>query len=111
MADDDELRVDLGESSENVTTWAYIEEDGTLVIERYDRSQVAEQAFGSECSTFLRIAPDDKKAVFEILSDSEPYSDQSLLELLEADFDQFLSVKEYFIDNDISFDKSFNPFV
>lgn len=54
------------------TTWIYIEDDGSLVVEFYDHGKEAESAFGNDVAFLLKVPADQKGPLLEALRNESP---------------------------------------
>ena len=91
-----------------------IKPDGSLVIEWYDYSSIAESVWGNDVAYLLTIGPDDKRQVLSLLAaqakclaDADD-PDGLLLNLSQQQFHTYWDVKQWLENHNIPFEKTFN---
>lgn len=108
-------RIKLKTSPPGSTSWIYIADDSSLVVEFYDYGQEAEAAFGNDIAYLLKVAPEHKRSLLEALSGQsvEPQCapkklDSRLIRELEQRFGNYFEVRAWFDAESISYSHEFD---
>ena len=110
-----EKLVDLKGGLKHTTSSAQIKSDGTLIIELYDFSSEAEKWLGNEVAFLLKVSADDKSKMLSCLLGrqnqklDESQGDDLLLQLIGERFTDYYEVKQWIEDNEIPYEKEFDP--
>ena len=84
-------RIRLSGGPDKTVTWAWLEDDGSLVVEYYDHSEEAHQWLGNDVAYILTIPPEEAGRV--------------LLTLLSERFASYFEVKPWLEERGISYEK------
>ena len=114
------------------TSWVYIDDDRSLVVEFYDHGKEAEASFGHDVAFLLRVAPDRKRPLLDLLRTSpaspprrkplratslrrlihrgneETLDDLDLLDELEERFGHYAEVRKWFDANGVPYEHEFD---
>ena len=109
-----ERRVKLRGVLAQTASWATIGEDGSLVVELYDFSDVAHTWLGNDVAFLLELGAAAKDAMLTKLLDGQPPlngsdDDALLLHLVAKRFDDYYAVQQWLNDQGIPFRKQFEP--
>ena len=110
-----EKLVDLKGGLKHTASSAQIKSDGSLVIELHDFSSEAEKWLGNEVAFLLKVSADDKSKMLSCLLGrqnqklDESQGDDLLLQLIGERFTDYYEVKQWIEDNEIPYEKEFDP--
>lgn len=104
MADE---RIKLSGSPEGSTSWVYVTEDGSLVVEFYDYGE-ARDHFGTDVAFLVTVPPAWKPQVLERLDVVVDYSDRTLLDRLAERFGSYFEIKAWLEAERIPFHHEFD---
>ena len=107
--------VDLKGGLKHTASSAQIKSDGSLVIELHDFSSEAEKWLGNEVAFLLKVSPGDKSKMLSCLGAGqnqeldESQEDDLLLRLIGERFTDYFEVKQWIEENQIPYEKEFDP--
>ncbi len=109
-----EQRVTLRGILPGTVTWATIFDDGRLVVELYDHSEVAHRMLGNDVAFLLHVCAADKDDAFarlvpEAQSSSTSDRDAQLLQVVQERFRDYYEVKHWLEEQGIPFRHEFVP--
>lgn len=92
------------------TSWAYMTDEGTLVVEFYDHGDAAEAAFGHDVAFLLHLDPDAQRRLAETLAKDggSASDDQPLPERLAARFGNYFEVRAWLDKHGITYRHEFD---
>ncbi len=104
----------LSRGLDQTVTWVDIAADGSLVIEFYDHSAAANDAFGNDVAYLLTVAPRHKETMLRLLREEAGVQtvvgngDSMLLGLIHERFASYFDLVRWLEARQIPFAKSFD---
>lgn len=109
----DEKAVHLSGGLKHTATWVKISNTGDLVVDYYDYSEDAHNHLGNDVAYLLTVEASEKLRMMHLLTDEiesvKSDLDDAILKLMQTKFDSYFQIEQWLKDNNITFQKSFDP--
>jgi hypothetical protein len=105
-------RIRLEGGLDRTASWAYMDEQGRLVVECFDFSEDAHDYFGNDVAFTLTVDAESKASLLERLggtAEDDVGLDESILRALAGRFTSYFDVRAWLEAEGIAFRSAFDP--